>query len=290
MKTAVLFCLMGTAAMTQTTVYVSPIIYKKLLVCGLSYDPSFGNSFSYNSTAVNNPYFIFEAKKVSDRPSINLGVNFSIGVRDNKHLFGIELATDEVGTMSKISILSTMNYFGASNPPSNPPYSSYTYLLNTAFTMGRLSFTYSGLITPKSSNCKLYLNSDLSVFIAKANQFNYFWDDTTSQNQQLYYNQLRIISTSLNSSIMTDRKVLALGAGAKCDVGMSWKKRWHYFFTVDVNYRIGLDQVMGSGTTVEVIDGKTNEQLFFTYGLESKGSGLYFQLSRRFQLVPWKKN
>ncbi len=290
MKTAVLFCLMGTAAIAQTTVYLEPLVYKKVQVCGNSYSSLSSTAFVYNNDNVANPYFDYEPKKLSTRPSINIGLSAIVGLQNNKHLLSLQYATDEAGTMGKMSVLETQNYYGSVNPPVNPPYHAITYFLNSGFTISRLTLGYSGLVTRKSVKSKLYLNGDVTLFFTSPIEFEYVWDDTTSQNQRLYYNDSRLITTALKSSIPFERKVLALGAGAKCDLGMSWKKRWHYFFTVDVNYRIGLNKVMGSGTIVEVIDGKTNEHLYFSYGLESKGSGLYFQLSRRFQLVPWKKN
>ena len=272
--------LFGQKVVAQTTFSISPLVNYKLLICGYGYDQRFGFYSENQPSQIQNPYYAFGAKKISHRPSINVGLRASAALKDDKHLFSIEWSQDEVGTMSKTQSFTTTNTTGA--PPA--PYNTYgmgvSYFQNS-FVFNRFSLSYGYLITKKARNNKLFFTSDVSYARTKDNRMEWVFTNTPDNNAVYYHNNAKWEEIEQTAQLWGGN-YLMLGVGLKADISIKVKNNPIYLFSAETNYRQGFKVMVASEQTTLINDSGQLEA--FSDVLGSKGSGFYFQLSRRFDL------
>lgn len=277
--------LFGQNVVAQTTFSISPLINHKLSICGYGYDQHFGFYSENQPSIIQNPYFEFGAKRISHRPSINIGLRFIASFEEDKHLLGFEWCQDEVGTMSKTKSFSTSNSYGL------PPATHKTYGINTsyfqnAFAFDRFSISYGYLLSKKAKKNKLYLTTDLSFARFKDNRMEWFYKNSPENNAVYYHNNAKWEEIEQTAQLWGGNYFM-LGVGLKTDVFISLKQKPVYLFSLETNYRQGFKVMVASGQRTLIND--NNELIEFYNELGSKGSGIYFQISRKFQIYPIKK-
>lgn len=268
---------------SQTSFFVAPIIGKKILSNSMTLPGLFSGGFNYTNQTMDNPYFQFGNKVLSTRPAINWGLGLGININSNKHLFKIELSQDEVGGMAEVSTLSAYNPFPDQIQATH--YSHTTFFHQSSHLVTRLSLGYNYLITKKSNKCKMYLNSDVSLLFGRSQSQVWEYGDTNELGAFVLYNDAEIRKFYYGSSF--GGQTLMLGIGLSSDLGFKIHNKWRYIFSFNVLYRQGFKTVQSSGYNWYIRD--TGENFVINYGTSSKGSGIYFELSRRFQFYPVKK-
>lgn len=287
-KFFILFTIMwfGTITLSQTTFSIAPLISYKLHTCSYPIDEFFGFSIENKNIQPQNPYYNFDVKRVSGRPAIDMGVRFQASFKDNKHLLLLEWSQDAMGTMSKTSELVTTNLENGSLPPYNT-YSAGTSYFHTGFTFNRFSFQYGRRITNKLSIARLYLLTDLSLTFGKYNRADWRYENWPENTSVYYHNNARWVSTDIMAEYWGGTSFL-MGLGIRGDILLPLKKKTIYLFTLEGHYRQGF-KTMGHSSHTTVIDDSGQIAAFFNT-IVSRGSGIYFQISRNFQLYPWRPN
>lgn len=123
----------------QTTISISPLVNYKLLICGYPTDQVFGIYSENQQTAIQNPYYSFHAKRISHRPSINIGARLTINFTNKKHFLIGEWSQDEMGVMSKTNSFGTANTNGTPDPGYKTYGNGISYF-QSGFVFNRFSF------------------------------------------------------------------------------------------------------------------------------------------------------
>lgn len=279
--------LFGKSAFSQTTFFISPLINYKVQLSSYSVHQYFGTYYSeYTYLGHQNPYYTFKAKKISGRPSINIGIRAGLTLANKKHLVYLEWSQDEAGTMSKTTSLQTPNYYGAPNLiPTYPVYTNGTRYFQSGFAYDRLSLGYGIRLTKEKTLTKIYFITDFSIIFGGKNRATWYYEmDSTANTSTYYYNDAKEVSTEI-TAYHWGRTSALLGIGIKTDIGAKFKGKEHYLFSLEVNYRQGFQPIGGSISTTHIED--NGKIIAFANELITKGSGIYFQISRKFQLYPW---
>ncbi|MES2589699.1 MAG: hypothetical protein V4622_12025 [Bacteroidota bacterium] len=276
--------LFGQNIFAQTTISISPLINYKLLICGYPTDQMFGIYSENQSINPQNPYYSFYAKRISHRPSINIGLRVTANLKGDKHVLTAEWSQDEMGTMSKTTALVTSNTFGLPEPAYKTYGNGISYFQN-GFVFSRLSLAYGRRLSKESSLQKFWLLMDYSLARTVDNKAEWRYENFPENNSVYYYNNAKWISTEHEAYIYKGIYSM-LGIGVKTDFSLKLKQKNTYFFTVETHFRQGL-KAMGFGSETTTID-DNGEIMAFRNILVSKASGFYFQISRKFQIYPWK--
>jgi hypothetical protein len=285
MKLLILFMLFGPFLMAQTTISISPLINYKLLICSYPTNQFFGMYSENQQIKPQNPYYSFYAKRISHRPSINIGLRFTANFKSDKHLLIGEWSQDEMGTMSKKVSLSTANTFGTPEAPYNT-FSSGVAYFQSGFVFNRFSLHYARKLTKASSLQKVWLLTDFSLAKTLDNQAEWLYENWPENNSFYYHNEATWLSTEIQANI--NKGIYGMfGIGFQADLSLKFKERKTYLFTVETHFRQGLKQ-MGYGSETTIIN-DNGTIIAFQNSLVSKGSGIYFQISRKFQLYPFRK-
>lgn len=278
----ILIFLFGQQVVAQTAFFIAPLINHKIYLNSYAADSRFGWwYFEHENIAHQNPYYTFDAVKISNRPSINIGVRIG-GVVKEKHFFLLEWSQDEAGTMSKTSTFGTTNLEGSSSV--DTPYKTYVKGLSyfqTGFAFNRISFSYGSNLSKKERLTKLYFRTDISITYGKANQASWLYENWTSSTSTYYHNDARWVSTEIKSYYFGRPSVL-LGVGLNADIHLKFKEKEIYLFTLEATYRQGFRRLVYSSSKTIIED--NNELIGFSDGLTGKGSGIYFQISRKFPI------
>jgi len=276
--------LFGQLVVAQTTFSITPLVNYKLLFCGYGHDATFGFYFENQPSHLHNPYYEFGAKRISHRPSINIGVRLMASLNDDKHLITTEWSQDEAGTMSKTYSFATANTTGM------PPASYNTYgigvsYFQTAFVYNRYSLYYGCRLTKKTTLSKVYFMTDLSLARTVHNSMEWYYENSPDNNSVYYHNNAKRVSTTYMAKIR-DGTYFKAGIGFKADLTVPIKKKPIYLFSFETHYRQGFRTMVSGGQKTVIND--NNQLVAFHNGLISKGSGIYFQISRNIKLFTLK--
>jgi hypothetical protein len=271
--------------MAQTTFSISPLVNYKLLICSYPTDQSFGFYSENQQINPQNPYYNFYAKRISHRPSINIGLRLDASLDNEKYTVMGEWSQDATGTMSKTTSLNTTNTYGLPDPPYKTYSDGVNYFQN-GFVFNRFSL-FGGLrITKQEFLTKVWILLDYSLAITKSNQMFWNYENFSENNSEYYYNNAKWVKTETQAEIYKGVYSL-IGVGLKADVFLKFNSNPTYIFTAETHFRQGL-RLMSHGSETTVID-DNGEILAFLNTLSSKGSGIYFQISRRFKIPKRKK-
>lgn len=280
--------LIGQNVVAQSTFFVTPLINYKIEFCSYPSDQRFGNLYSEQSFfGIQNPYYSFEAKKASTRPAINIGLRVGASFRGHKHILHLEWSQDGAGTMGKTSQLTTTNLEGSNIVPEYSNYINGIGYYQTGFAYNRISLAYGVRLTQEKYLCKLYLTTDFSTVFGDENSMNKYYEQSPTSTSVYYHNNAKHLSTEINSYHFGVVSSL-IGIGVKGDIGVKIKDKSLYLFSAEVNYRQGFKVIGSSLHTTRILD--NNEVIGFSNELVTKGSGVYFQISRNIQLYPWRPN
>jgi hypothetical protein len=281
-----IFLLFGSKLLAQTTFSVSPLVNHKLHFCSFTGTHVTKHLTENNPTLVPNPYFSFDAKRISNRPAIDIGIRGELGFQNSKYLLNVEFASDASGTMSKTIHFATTNHY----PLPAPSYKTYGQgigYVQGGFVYNRLSLQYGYRLTNENRPYKIYLLTDFSIIYGKANQSTWVFEADSTYISTYFHNDAKNIYSENNFYYYGKTSVL-FGIGLKGDIGFKTKKKEHYLFSLEAFMRQGTRFIMFSSHEQIIED--NNKQIGFINGLGTRGSGIYFQISRKFQLYPWRPN
>ncbi len=272
----------GQRCFAQTSISIAPLIIGKAYFCSYPSDFRFNQLYSEQSSQyVPNPYYTFGAKKFSYRPSIDIGIQFELSLKNNKHRIGLEWASDASGTMSKTTDFATTNTYGVSVPYKT--YGSGTSYFQSGFTYNRISLRYHYMLTNQNSIINLYFVPELTFTFGKSNSASWLFEiDTNTMNTTYFHNDAKSLSREINAYYNGQKSVLA-GVGLRADVKTHKQKK--YLFTLDISYKQGYKVISYSQHTTVLYD--SGKVFGITDGLSATGSGLYLQISRYFTLHKW---
>jgi len=283
--------LFGVRAVSQTTFSIAPIIYSKLSVC--SYPTmnarSMGGILSVpmqnQPHYPQNPYYNFYAKRVSPMTLIDVGIRLHASLNNGKHLILLDIALDDPSSItSKMSSLYNYGYtnvFADSTPPYDTHYTQTVYD-HSSYTARRYSLQYGTRLINHSKWLKMWLLMDFTYSSRTGIRSEGF----INSMGHYYYNNAEHIQTKIEDRSFGGHYIL-FGLGLKNNFYLSTKNKNTYLFTFEAHYRQGLKAIFFTDYTTLINDGGTF--LAFSNTLQTRGSGLYLQISRSFQLYPWKK-
>ena len=284
----ILTIMFGQRCFAQTSISIVPLIINKVQTCSYGGDDRFSKFYTEQSSQeVINPYYTFKAKKFKySNGSISIGLKIDMSFKNGNQRLGIEWATDGAGTTSKTYNFASTNTVGYTLPLDYKTYSIATsYNNDIGFTYNRISIRYEKKITKKSSVLDLFIVPEISMTYGSANMATlYYYNDSISNNSTFFHNDAKELELSIQS-YRSGRKSILFGLGLRADFKL--KKKNIYLFSFDVGFKQGIRIIHSAGYKRVIYDsGKT----FGIYNeLVSRGSGLYFQISRSFTLFRFKK-
>lgn len=274
--------LFGSRVYSQTKFFISPTVNQKIYISSASHFDN--NGIFYNPVLLSeNPYFDLRIRKFSTRKDIPIGINVGVSFMNNKHILNLGYSQDGVGTSMEYSSISKGPLYP--NDPDNPVFLSFVSSMNSIHYINRVSIMYSFCLNFQSFHKnKVYLTSDFSLLYGKSRTGVDTYDYVPPV--ELLYNNAQILKFQSSTAYKGGISYM-LSCGLLFDYGIRVKDDWRYIFSIGINYRHGLKTIQGDVADFLIND---NGNLFHLhYEAQSKGSGIYFELSRRFQLYSWKK-
>lgn len=278
------FLLFGYSLNAQVSFYLLPTINMK------TQHSFFGNNnFTEKYSELSNKYFTFRNDKLHfDRNNINFGINVGLKLK-NKHFFEFGYSTDNSGVAVGVVAQSYMNtYQDTEGDFYNSASSTYS---QTGSSFSRISFNYAYLF---------YKNKNKTLQARFVGGLGLLHKSSVNRKKNKYH--VDYIPHFTHGQISTDvfitehysrvtniwRNSFYLNFGLGLD--FYTKKANTYLFSFDVTYHQGTRAVQIDDNFIKVVD--TGDELNFHYRVGSRASGIYFTLSRRFQVYPWisKKN
>ncbi len=278
-KIILLFLLITEGANAQVSFYVAPVINVKG-----HYRSNFNKNF-YGKTSYENEYFEYQSRRFLFS-SLGLGIKGGINLK-NKWLFEFGWSQDETRSGNRSYTTSFYNYGFKGYMPSNGG-SFYAGVQTNRF---HLSAQYK-LINPQKFEEKKFwivpylnfgLGLNLNTYKTPAYQHMFFEGGFSFIDENI------LMKTDHYLNVGTRTNIHGL-FGLSTD----FMVRKRYLFSLSVystfcgrtktkNYNLS------STTSVIFIDNGIEEKRYsFIEG--SRGTGLYFEVSRRFQLYPWRPN
>lgn len=264
---------------SQNYLFIKPIINKRTSLTSMNISaPSVSSAGLYNfQKTASNPYFDFRPLKFSKVVAINVGIGIGGSFDNNKHLLSVEICTDDItsGSVANYLYKSTNNLTGEVSYADAEDY----FLINQA--TYRLSFDYSvKLFNIQKST--IYLNTNLN-FLHSNGDINS--GGFNNLNTELLYNGAYLNKREFFTSYIKGMTTL-LGIGIQTDINLKVKNKTFYLFSFNVGYKQGFKRIEVTTQNFKIID--NNEIFSITYYTTNRGSGIYFEVSRRFQIFPWK--
>lgn len=287
----VLFYFILGQTFAQTSYYIRPTFDNKLYVC------SPNNLFNFHAIDfssehkefLDNQYFNPINVKLTQRDFYSFGIYFGVSLQNKKHLFEFGINQDATGSEFECEFME---------------YDSYTYkdTLYKKYSPNRMIF---GSYLPT-----LRYHVQYSIRLAKkpnSKVLPYFiigggvmqnlsfpeedeittLDETNSAYSYKIYGNLyleeNIFITQMKNYGYTARKFSGyINLGLTTDF---FTKKGTNLFSASIFFLKGFKPIEMMYSDVYVVD--NNENKVFSYLTTSNGSGLYIQLSRRFQFYPW---
>lgn len=264
----------------QTSFYLRPTVNMK------TQQSFFGNNrASENYSEYSNNYFTFRNdRNFIDRNTINFGLNAGV-VYKKKHFFEFGYSIDNSGVAVGVKAQSYMNNFQDTEGLFyNSAGSTYS---QTGSSFSRISFSYSTVFYKNRNNTfngrllggiGLFHNTSVN---RKKNIYDFNYESHFT-NGQIAGDVFITEHYSRISNYWRNSLYLNLGVGGD----FYTKKNHKYLFSFDLSYLQGTRPIQIDDNFISVQD--QGDALDFHYRVSSRGSGIYFTLSRRFQVYPWK--
>lgn len=266
----------------QTSFYLHPTVNMK------TQQSFFGNNrASENYSEYSNNYFTFRNdRNFFDRNTINFGLNAGVEYK-KKHFFEFGYSIDNSGVAVGVKAQSYMNNFQDTEGLFyNSAGSTYS---QTGSSFSRISLSYSTVFYKNRNNTfngrllggiGLFHNTSVNrkKNIYDVNYESHFTNGQIAEDVFITEHYSRISNYWRNSLYLN------LGVGGD----FYTKKNHKYLFSFDLSYLQGTRPIQIDDNFISVQD--QGDVLDFHYRVSSRGSGIYFTLSRRFQVYPWKGN
>ena len=264
---------------SQISFYVRPTVNMK------TQQSFFGNNrASENYSEYSNNYFTFRNDRhYFDRNTINLGLNAGVEFK-KKHFFEFGYSIDNSGVAVGVKAQSYMNnYQDTDGLFYNSAGSTYS---QTSSSHSRISFSYSTFFYKNYSNTfQARLIGGIGLFhnpsvnrkknIYDVDYSPHFTHGQIAQDVFITEHYSRISNYWRNSFYVN------LGIGGD----FYTKKNHKYLFSFDLSYLQGTRLIQIDDNFISLTD--HGDMLNFHYRVSSRGSGIYFTLSRRLQVYPW---
>lgn len=256
-------CILSSGKMlSQNSFYLIPTINTKFGVSGSN------AIFHYSNQFPKNEYFTFKNNSPYFSKEILLGIG--AGWKNKKQGFFLEFNwnMDGANISNETIFLSTIN-------------STENYYINN-------NLIYSGGVATHrfSLNIKKYLFKN-SIYLNIGTGLTYFPHEKNYkfeyETEPFLYDSNTTFNVK-NTSRAVEHYNFNLSLGLSADI--KWNK--FYLFSIDLFYSQGFKKnLLVHDSYYEIQNTLTNDVKKYSYGTASKGSGFYFQISRRFQLYPW---
>lgn len=264
----------------QTSFYIRPTVNMK------TQQSFFGNNrASENYSEYSNNYFTFRNDRYFfDRNTINFGLNAGVEYK-KKHFFEFGYSIDNSGVAVGVKAQSYMNNFQDTEGLFyNSAGSTYS---QTGSSFSRISFSYSTVFYKNRNNTfngrllggiGLFHNTSVNrkKNIYDVNYESHFTNGQIAEDLFITEHYSRISNYWKNSFYLN------LGVGGD----FYTKKNHKYLFSFDLSYLQGTRPIQIDDNFISVQD--QGDVMNFHYRVSSRGSGIYFTLSHRFQVYPWK--
>ncbi len=263
----------------QISYSISPLLNTKFQFCNFGGDSRLGGYTEYTNIGHQNPYYTFDSKSISARFTINLGFRLRADI-NKKHTVSLEWSQDEAGTMSKESAFLT----SLSAPLLEGQTMSFGHGISydqTNFSFQRFSLSYGIQVIKNPTFLEFYFMGDLSFLFGREKESNSLSALDPSTEIIYYHNESTFDSKEVRSWYWGGLAT-SLGLGCKLDFNGNIKSKSVHLFSVEAMYRQGLGNVAYSLHRTTIVE--SGDKVNFLNELSSRGSGIYFQISRRFSL------
>jgi hypothetical protein len=224
-----------------------------------------------------NPYFQLYNYGMYFSKNLNLGLNVGVNLKKN-HFFEIGISTDHTGTATSV-LTHNVPFFDSTSTQLNQ-WNNYNFQ-RFNYPYLRLSLEYQNQIfTTKNKvlSLKIILGSGLlfnqNVNIKKGKIATY-------TNNAFEIGEIKpgiFITEHIITGTASKRLSPYISIGIGADLYTMKRK---YLFSFDLNYLIGTYIMIYQRHEISVFD--NNQKTVYTYNMNSRGTGIYFQLSRRLQ-------
>lgn len=289
-----LFLFLGITINAQIAFHVRPTVNMK------TNQSSFGTGYQMNTyNSVTNEHFTFVNRPMFLDGHIDLGINVGIQIKE-KHFIEIGISSDHSSIGRSVLIHSNFNDFETGENYTSNRYSCTTvspfygrlsanyhnnFWNNKKGTIGfrsiaGIGFLFTGNSILLSGNYKLLINGNGNGMLGDDD----YGIGTIGDNNEIQQIAPDVFITDQVSKTETYGGVtgyVKFGLG----IDFSTKKDFH-LFSFDISYLLSARPVQFQETRITVIDNGVETN--YRYNQSSRGSGLYFTLSRRFQFYPWK--
>lgn len=289
-KTVVLglLLLLGSTLNAQVAFYLRPTVNMK------TNQSSFGTEYQMNTyNSVTNEHFTFVNRPMFLDGHIDLGINAGIQIKE-KHFIELGISSDHSSIGRSLLTHSNFNDF-----ETGENYASNSYSHNTVSPFyGRISADYhnnfwnnkkgtigfrsvAGIGFLFSGNSKLQANGSANKNGIMGNdEFGFGPIGLDNEIQQIAPDVFITDYVTKTETYDGVTPYLKFGLG----IDFSTKKDFH-LFSFDVSYLLSTGVVQQQENRITVMD--NNVETNYRYNQSSRGSGLYFTLSRKFQVYPW---
>lgn len=249
----------------QLSFYIKPVIDFKI-------DVSSAKAFGFSDKILNtNPYYSYDNMAFRNPfHGLSLGAMFGAKTKNGKYNFEIGLCNDETQSGFKV----TTNSFNG----------TYNYQSSFGVIDGR-SFTRVAF----QGAAKLYQfknKSNVSFIVG----FSFSPRQSTFQNHVL--NQDGFTTRVGENTFMDYSSSLYIGNMKNMFLNFGFSSEIYsknkYLFDLNIFYNQGFHYMTQVQTSIKIYDNtSSNENKYLSL---SKGSGIYLQLARKFQVYPWRPN
>ncbi len=252
---------------SQVSFYVEPTIQTKTSISSTSFfrmsdfDNQYDNRFSFN-----NRFLIFP-KKLSP---LTLGINVGLLSKNKRNIFNLGLHGD--GTSAGFDY----RINGIDEAGNQTTYEGTMY---TGRSFTNLFFNYKFRVNEKSKQFNWYIIAGFGAALRNKGS-SYIFETGVVEGKINDSTNFLMESTNIRTSEIRN---LMYNIGLQLDVNSPKGK---YLFTSSLNYFHSSRTLTYISTTLSIYSNINSERFFLSN--YSSGSGIYFQLSRRLQVYPWK--
>ena len=250
----------------QVQLYISPDIYGKMSIA--SDDPFYFETKVYN----NSPYFDYKTTNFSFIYPINLGISAGLTV-NKRHEFVLGFNSDGSSTKSK--------YLFESYQP-NFDYSPGRFVVKTkgSYTRYYLNYKYAAIYSENLTNFSILIGCGI-VRRAGPKKF----EPTGGFTNVAILDEYGSTITKSDMGFTGNKKGWLLNFGISSD--LYFKKK--YWFSTSLVYTYSPFALDRDINVVTISNPNTQYNKVWTHNIYLRSSGLYFGVSRKFQLLPWKE-
>lgn len=265
---------------SQSTFFVRPTLDSKLFV-GTT-DNTLSNFIIFDNNTAENPYFQVNNKLLSYRSVIHFGINFGLCL-NNRHTIELGWSQDGTGSswQTKMMTWDTTSYglqTFSNNGSIQQSYISYHKLL--------LNYQYQLIANENKTSFGLSFGTGLLFNPNKKKNISppsIIYGQYSSDESSTYLDENISIPIQESEMFAFTRLSSYLLIGLYGDIRI----KHNYIFSASLSYLQGFKFMEYSVHRYHVIDNSTEKR--FDYTSVSRGSGIYLQISRKFQLCPLKK-